>query len=53
MEDYVSKMSNMTCVLREMGVLDTRNKIDVAGMKAMANEKFKVNHQTIPCISSN
>merc|ERR1711894_195756 len=27
-------MSNMTCVLREMNVLDTRNKIDIAAMKA-------------------
>merc|ERR1739846_253943 len=34
MEDHVSEMSNMTCVLREMNVLDTRNKIDVAAMKA-------------------
>merc|ERR1711997_124277 len=25
MEDHVSEMSNMTCVLREMNVLDTRN----------------------------
>merc|ERR1719242_1348001 len=34
MEDHVSEMSNMTCVPREMNVLDTRNKIDVAAMKA-------------------
>merc|ERR1719266_3142389 len=47
MEDHVSEMSNMTCVLREMNVLDTRNKIDVAAMKAdtqnynMPSEWFK------------
>merc|ERR1739844_498631 len=29
MEEHVSEMSNMTCVLREMNVLDTRNKIDI------------------------
>ena len=34
MEEHVSEMSNMTCVLREMNVLDTRNKIDIAAMKA-------------------
>merc|ERR1711976_649001 len=47
MEEHVSEMSNMTCVLREMNVLDTRNKIDVAAMKAdvqnyqMPSEWFK------------
>merc|ERR550534_1324437 len=30
MKEHVSEMSNMTCVLREMNVLDTRNKIDIA-----------------------
>ena len=34
-------MSNMTCVLREMNVLDTRNKIDVAAMKA-DSQNYKV-----------
>ena len=41
MEDHVSEMSNMTCVLREMNVLDTRNKIDVAAMKA-DSQNYKV-----------
>ena len=47
MKEHVSEMSNMTCVLREMNVLDTRNKIDIAGMKAdaqnyqMPSEWFK------------
>jgi len=47
MEEHVSEMSNMTCVLREMNVLDTRNKIDIAAMKAdvqnyqMPSEWFK------------
>merc|ERR1719460_769618 len=36
MTEHVSEMSNMTCVLREMNVLDTRNKIDIAAMKADA-----------------
>merc|ERR1711936_714835 len=53
MEDHVSEMSNMTCVLREMNVLDTRNKIDVAAMKAdtqnynMPSEWFKQEYFSI------
>jgi len=34
MTEHVSELSNMTCVLREMNVLDTRNKIDINAMKA-------------------
>merc|ERR1712233_244641 len=34
MEEHVSEMSNMTCVLREMNVLNSRNNIDIAAMKA-------------------
>merc|ERR1711997_960303 len=30
MEEHVSEMSNMTCVLREMNVLNSRNNIDIA-----------------------
>jgi len=47
MTEHVSEMSNMTCVLKEMNVLDTRNKIDIAAMKAdvenykMPSEWFK------------
>merc|ERR1711983_357098 len=47
MQEHVAEMSNMTCVLRELNVLDTRNKIDVAAMKAdtqnykMPSEWFK------------
>merc|ERR1711971_789048 len=29
MTEHVSELSNMTCVLRGMNVLDTRNKIDM------------------------
>merc|ERR1712010_28050 len=36
MTEHVSEMSNMTCVLREMNVLDTRNKVDITAMKADA-----------------
>jgi len=47
MQEHVAEMSNMTCVLKELNVLDTRNKIDVAAMKAdtqnykMPSEWFK------------
>merc|ERR1712073_14692 len=34
MEEHGSEMSNMTCVLREMNVLNSRNNIDIAAMKA-------------------
>merc|ERR1712241_333950 len=34
MEEHVSEMSNMTGVLREMNVLNSRNNIDIAAMKA-------------------
>ena len=38
-------MSNMTCVFRELNVLDTRNKIDVAAMKA-DTQNYKVNSKS-------
>jgi len=41
MQEHVAEMSNMTCVFRELNVLDTRNKIDVAAMKA-DTQKFKM-----------
>ena len=41
MQEHVSELSNMTCILREMNVLDTRNKIDIAAMKA-DTENYKV-----------
>jgi len=41
MQEHVAEMSNMTCVLRELNVLDTRNKIDVAAMKA-DTQKYKM-----------
>ena len=34
MTEHMNKLSNMTCVLREMNVIDSRNNIDVAAMKA-------------------
>merc|ERR1712045_1104608 len=41
MQEHVSELSNMTCILREMNVLDTRNKIDIAAMKA-DTENYKM-----------
>jgi hypothetical protein len=41
MQEHVAEMSNMTCVLKELNVLDTRNKIDVAAMKA-DTQKYKM-----------
>merc|ERR1719389_1583351 len=40
MQEHVSELSNMTCILREMNVLDTRNKIDnMPGMQHMGTVK--------------
>merc|ERR1712168_556341 len=36
------KISNMTCVLRELNVIDSRNNIDIAAMKADAQNKYKM-----------
>merc|ERR1712087_693310 len=53
MEEHVSEMSNMTCVLREMNVLNSRNNIDIAAMKAdtenynMPSEWFKQEYFSI------
>merc|ERR1712102_47768 len=44
MQEHVSELSNMTCILREMYVLDTRNKIDIAAMKA-DTENYKMPSQ--------
>jgi len=44
MQEHVSELSNMTCILREMNVLDTRNKIDIAAMKA-DTENYKMPSQ--------
>merc|ERR1719195_1840804 len=43
MEEHVSEMSNMTCVLREMNVLNSRNNIDIAAMKADTKKKIEAN----------
>merc|ERR1719468_1090002 len=40
MTEHVAEMSNMTCVLKEMNVLDTRNKIDVAMKADVQNYKM-------------
>ena len=42
MEEHMNKISNMTCVLRELNVIDSRNNIDIAAMKADAQNKYKV-----------
>merc|ERR1711884_33199 len=36
MEEHVEEISNMTCVLREMKVIDQNNNIDVTAMKKVA-----------------
>ena len=46
MEEHVSEMSNMTCVLREMNVLNSRNNIDIAAMKA-DTENYNVSAQLL------
>ena len=46
MEEHVSEMSNMTCVLREMNVLNSRNNIDIAAMKA-DTENYNVSVQLL------
>ena len=33
MEEHVNKVSNMTCVLRELSVIDQYNNIDVDALK--------------------
>merc|ERR1719381_12617 len=42
MEEHMHKISNMTCVLRELNVIDSRNNIDIAAMKADAQNKYKM-----------
>ena len=41
MKEHVEHVSNMTCVLREMNVIDQNNNIDVKAMKKDA-EQYKV-----------
>ena len=41
MNEHVEHVSNMTCVLREMNVIDQNNNIDVSAMKKDA-EQYKV-----------
>jgi len=38
MEEHVNRVSNMTCVLREMNVIDQNNNIDVSAMKKDAKQ---------------
>ena len=33
MEEHVNKVSNMTCMLKELNVIDHNNNIDVTAMK--------------------
>ena len=47
MQEHVAEMSNMTCVFRELNVLDTRNKIDVAAMKD-ESQNYKVINSKSP-----
>merc|ERR1712121_249951 len=42
MEEHMHKISNMTCVLRELNVIDSRNNIDIAAMKSDAQNKYKM-----------
>ena len=41
MKEHVEEVSNMTCVLREMNVIDQNNNIDISAMKKDA-EQYKV-----------
>ena len=41
MEQHLHKISNMTCVLRELNVIDASNNIDVDAMKKDA-DNYKV-----------
>merc|ERR1711915_337550 len=42
MEEHMHKISNMTCVLGELNVIDSRNSIDIAAMKSDAQNKYKM-----------
>merc|ERR1712064_142102 len=42
MEEHMHKISNMTCVLRELNVIDSRNNIDIVAMKSDAQNKYKM-----------
>ena len=44
MKEHVEEISNMTCVLREMKVIDQNNNIDVTAMKKDAKQ-YKVKTQ--------
>merc|ERR1712226_1455856 len=41
MKEHVEEVSNMTCVLREMNVIDQNNNIDISAMKKDA-EQYKL-----------
>merc|ERR1712119_78364 len=41
MEEHVEQISNMTCVLRELNVIDQNNNIDISAMKKDA-EQYKM-----------
>merc|ERR1719278_1148576 len=38
MKEHVEEVSNMTCVLREMNVIDQNNNIDISAMKKDAKQ---------------
>merc|ERR1712043_109936 len=44
MEEHVNKVSNMTCMLKELNVIDHNNNIDVAAMKK-DSEQYKMPSQ--------
>ena len=46
MEEHVEEISNMTCVLRELNVIDQNNNIDVNAMKRDA-EQYKVKRKSL------
>ena len=51
MEQHLHKISNMTCVLRELNVIDASNNIDVDAMKK-DTDNYKVSCPTLsPCFS--
>ena len=46
MEEHVEEISNMTCVLRELNVIDQNNNIDVSAMKKDA-QQYKVKSKNL------
>ena len=46
MEEHVNKVSNMTCMLKELNVIDHNNNIDVTAMKEDMKQ-YKVDAENV------